>query len=71
MMSSKFYKCFEVPQRASTSIKTLEKLPMHVPPTGKRRKMWLELVRRDPARVFKQSLMHFCENHFDVSFEGI
>ena len=66
-MDSKFYKCCAVPQCKSTTIKTPEKLFIHVPRTKTMRKMWLQLARRDPALVSTLSKMYYCEDHFDVS----
>lgn len=66
-MNSKFYKCCAVPQCKNTTVKTPEKLFIHVPRTKTMRRKWLQLARRDPALVSTQSKMYFCEDHFDVS----
>lgn len=69
-MNSKFYKCCAVPQCASTTIKTPEKIFIHVPRSGDGRKKWLQLARRDTALVAPKSKMYFCEDHFDVSSDN-
>ncbi|XP_028179071.1 uncharacterized protein LOC114366401 [Ostrinia furnacalis] len=65
-MNSMFYKSCAVPDCASTTIKTPEKLFIHVPRTEKRRIMWLQLAKRDPKHVPPQSKLYFCEDHFNL-----
>ncbi|XP_063899271.1 uncharacterized protein LOC110383286 isoform X3 [Helicoverpa armigera] len=63
-MDHKFYKYCIVPQCESSTIKTPEKLFIHVPRNEQRRK-WLQLARRD-VNVALDSKMYFCEDHFDL-----
>ncbi|XP_045505478.1 uncharacterized protein LOC123701906 [Colias croceus] len=65
-MNSKCYKCCAVPQCTSTSIKTPNKLFVHVPNKKLIRKKWLKLARRNPNDVVTNSPLYFCEDHFDM-----
>ncbi|XP_046976564.1 uncharacterized protein LOC124542681 isoform X2 [Vanessa cardui] len=64
-MDHKFYKYCIVPQCESSTIKTPDKLFIHVPRKEQMRKKWLQLARRD-VNVASDSRMYFCEDHFDL-----
>lgn len=61
------YKWCVVPACTNTSIKTPEKLFVCVPKNAKMRKKWLQLARRNPDDIADNSVVFFCEDHFDVS----
>lgn len=61
------YKWCVVPQCTNTSIKSPNKLFVSVPKNPTRRKMWLQLARRDPKSIALHSNVFMCEDHFDVS----
>ncbi|KAK5648217.1 hypothetical protein RI129_003109 [Pyrocoelia pectoralis] len=63
-MNSDVYRWCAVPQCNNTSIKTPNKLFIHVPKDKKVRNTWLNLSRRD--RQSSNSVIYFCEDHFDV-----
>ncbi|CAG4963203.1 unnamed protein product [Colias eurytheme] len=65
-MNFKSYKCCAVPQCTSTSIKTPNKLFVHVPNKKLIRGKWLKLARRNPNDVVTNSPLYFCEDHFDM-----
>ncbi|KAH9628608.1 hypothetical protein HF086_010342 [Spodoptera exigua] len=60
------YKWCTVPECKNTSIKTPEKIFVSVPTNPKRRKMWLQLARRDPKNVLSHTNIFMCEDHFDM-----
>ncbi|KAH9632794.1 hypothetical protein HF086_012619 [Spodoptera exigua] len=60
------YKWCTVPECKNTSIKTTEKIFVSVPTNPKRRKMWLQLARRDPKNVLSHTNIFMCEDHFDM-----
>ncbi|XP_041986258.1 uncharacterized protein LOC121738345 isoform X1 [Aricia agestis] len=60
------YKWCAVPECKNTSLKTPEKIFVSVPTNPKRRKMWLQLARRDPKSVLSHSNIFMCEDHFDI-----
>ncbi|KAF9408121.1 hypothetical protein HW555_012095 [Spodoptera exigua] len=43
-----------------------EKIFVSVPTNPKRRKMWLQLARRDPKNVLSHTNIFMCEDHFDM-----
>ncbi|KAF9417153.1 hypothetical protein HW555_005664, partial [Spodoptera exigua] len=56
-----------VPQCASTSIKTPNKLFIYVPNNPQMRKKWLTLaIGKTPILYQNQGCMYFCEDHFDL-----
>ncbi|XP_060807453.1 uncharacterized protein LOC106143482 isoform X3 [Amyelois transitella] len=65
-MNSKVYKWCAVPQCKNTSIKTPNKVFVHVPNKKIMRVKWLKLARRDPNDVVTNSPLYFCEDHFDL-----
>lgn len=66
-MNPNVYRWCAVPQCNNTSIKTPNKLFINVPMKKKVRNTWLSLARRDPAAISDNSVIYFCEDHFDVS----
>lgn len=66
-MNTKVYKWCAVPQCKNTSIKTPNKVFVHVPNKKIIRHQWLKLARRNPNDVVTNSAIYFCEDHFDVS----
>ena len=66
-MNSKVYKWCAVPLCKNTSIATPNKVFVYVAKKKRTRVKWLKLARRDPADVATNSLLYFCEDHFDVS----
>lgn len=67
LLNKMVYKWCVVPQCTNTSIKNPHKLFVSVPTNPKRRKMWLQLARRDPKSIVSHSNVFMCEDHFDVS----
>ncbi|KAK5650115.1 hypothetical protein RI129_001144 [Pyrocoelia pectoralis] len=65
-MNSDVYRWCAVPQCNNTSIKTPNKLFIHVPKNKKVRNTWLNLSRRDRTSVSSNSVIYFCEDHFDL-----
>ncbi|KAI5637172.1 THAP domain-containing protein [Phthorimaea operculella] len=59
-----FIGCF--PKCTNTSIKTPEKLFVSVPKDVKVRQKWLQLARRDPRHISRNTNAFFCEDHFDM-----
>ncbi|CAH2100747.1 unnamed protein product [Euphydryas editha] len=55
-----------VPQCTNTSINSPNKLFVSVPTNPKRRKLWLQLARRDPKSIVIHSNVFLCEDHFDM-----
>lgn len=64
--TSTYYWCI-VPCCTSSSIATPNKIFIHVPREPKMRKLWLQVSRRDPKKVSKNTAIYCCEDHFDVS----
>ncbi|KAI5646810.1 THAP domain-containing protein [Phthorimaea operculella] len=60
------YKWCAVPKCTNTSIKTPEKLFVSVPKDVKVRRKWLQLARRDPRHISRNTNAFFCEDHFDM-----
>lgn len=56
-----------VPHCTNTSIKTPEKVFIHVPKDPKTRRLWLLAARRDPKEISAATSVYCCEDHFDVS----
>ncbi|KAH9642671.1 hypothetical protein HF086_011028 [Spodoptera exigua] len=48
------------------NLKQFEKIFVSVPTNPKRRKMWLQLARRDPKNVLSHTNIFMCEDHFDM-----
>lgn len=67
MESKTTYQWCIVPRCTNTSIKTPEKVFLHVPKQPKERKLWFKAVRRDPKEVSATTSLYCCEDHFDVS----
>ncbi|XP_061724443.1 uncharacterized protein LOC133530526 isoform X3 [Cydia pomonella] len=65
-MNIKVYKYCAVPQCKNTSIKTPNKLFVHVPKNKTTRYKWLKLAKRDPTKTLPTSNLYFCEDHFDM-----
>ncbi|XP_045497584.1 uncharacterized protein LOC123695719 [Colias croceus] len=65
-MNSNTYKCCAVPQCISTTIKTPNKVFVHVPNNKLIRNKWLKLALRNPNDVVTNSPLYFCEDHFDL-----
>ncbi|KAL3271347.1 hypothetical protein HHI36_021835 [Cryptolaemus montrouzieri] len=65
-MNSNVYRWCAVPQCNNTSIKTPNMLFVNVSMKKKVRNMWLNLARRDPAAISSNSVIYFCEDHFDL-----
>ena len=61
------YKWCVVPQCTNTSINSPNKLFVSVSTSPKRRKMWLQLTRRDPKSILSHSNVFMCEDQLDVS----
>ncbi|XP_028165203.1 uncharacterized protein LOC114356295 isoform X3 [Ostrinia furnacalis] len=58
------YKWCVVPHCTNTSIKDPNKVFVSVPTNPKRRKMWLQLARRDPNCILTHT--NVCEDHFNM-----
>jgi len=70
-MNPNVYRWCAVPKCSNTSIKTPNKIFVHVPKVIKIRNMWLRLAKRDPVPLSPNSVLYFCEDHFDVSIYSI
>ncbi|XP_063833447.1 uncharacterized protein LOC135082597 [Ostrinia nubilalis] len=60
------YKWCVVPHCTNTSIKDPNKVFVSVPTNPKRRKMWLQLARRDPNCMLTHTNVFMCEDHFNM-----
>ncbi|CAH2104027.1 unnamed protein product [Euphydryas editha] len=65
------YKWCVVPQCTNTSINSPNKLFVSVPMNPKRRKLWLQLARRDPKGIVIHSNVFMCEDHFDAFHQAL
>lgn len=65
-MNSKVYKWCAVPYCTNTSIKTPNKVFVHVPNKKLMRDKWLKLAQRNTNDVVTNSPLYFCEDHFDL-----
>ncbi|KAJ8704957.1 hypothetical protein PYW08_012277 [Mythimna loreyi] len=63
-MDSKFYKYCAVPLCHNTTIRTPQKLFVHVPKQKEIRKQWFQLARRDKPLTAQN--VYYCEDHFDM-----
>ena len=61
------YKWCAVPECKNTTTKTADKLFVTVPKDAKVRKRWLKLARRNPDDIQANTVIFFCEDHFNVS----
>ena len=61
------YKWCVVPHGTNTSINSPNKLFVSVPTNPKKRKMWLQLARRDPKSILSHSNVFMCEDQLYVS----
>lgn len=61
------YRWCIVPNCKNTTLKTPEKLFNRVPNDFHMGNIWLELSGRDPSKLSTKSLLHLCEDHFNVS----
>ncbi|CAH1123022.1 unnamed protein product [Ceutorhynchus assimilis] len=62
---SRYHWCI-VPMCENTSIKTPQKTFIQVPRQENRRKLWLDMVRRNPKQFSKATSVFVCEDHFDL-----
>lgn len=67
-MSDKRYKYCYVHLCENNNKKNPEKVFINVPKSKLMREKWLELAWRDPQMRKDLTVLHFCEDHFNVSF---
>lgn len=66
-MERKTYRCCIVSGCGNTSVSTPDKLFIPAPRKAETRIKWLQLARRKNEEMYVNSLLYFCEDHFDVS----
>lgn len=70
-MDNTSYKTCAVSMCNNTTIRTPQKLFIPVPHKLIIRKQWLELAGRQPNEFNRTTSAYFCEDHFDVSMNGL